>query len=92
MKKHQFEEITWGISILIAIAAWGIGFKIVAFAFLVKSLIDLYCLIKAIREMNNGKIVITYNQNDMKVTYKEDKNETIWLLKQAIELLEKQSQ
>ena len=91
MKKHQFEEITLGISILIAISAWSIGFKFVACVFFIKSCFDVYCLIKAINEKKKSKIVIAYNQNNLRVTYQGSKNETIWLLEQAIDVLKKEN-
>jgi len=47
MKKHQFEEITTALSVLIALIAYAVGVNWLCYIFTIKAGIDFYCAIRA---------------------------------------------
>lgn len=49
MKKAQFEEITAALSILIALAAYALNVKWLMWIYIVKSVFDTLCAIRAAR-------------------------------------------
>ena len=45
MKKHQFEEITAALSIIIMLLSYHFGFTVLFYVYAVKAIIDTWCAV-----------------------------------------------
>ena len=89
MKKHQFEEITLGISLIASMIAWAIGLEWAAYAFLFKAGVDFWCLIRVIiKKRSKERIVITRKGDDISIQTKWRKGELLSIMQQATKHIE----